>query len=178
MSGPLRAPRARRRDSRNGCDREYAPPSGVGGRLRAGRGEPANLRWGARGYTDRANDMPPVTGGKSTNCGSGAWPQQLTLADDRPNSAERCDRYHCGLRTTLRCCGMAFLSTPLCPRCDREMRYVPSVGQRAVFLCVGCGHVETREQSDPSAGVTQRRPPVRFTRRTLSTSPIGVCVTH
>ena len=42
----------------------------------AGRGEPANRCWGAMGYTDRVDDMPPVTGGKSTNCGSGAWPQQ------------------------------------------------------------------------------------------------------
>ncbi len=40
----------------------------------AGRaGEPL---LGAMGYTDRVDDMPPVTGGKSTNCGSGAWPQQ------------------------------------------------------------------------------------------------------
>jgi hypothetical protein len=48
-------------------------------------------------------------------------------------------------------CGMAFVSAPLCPRCDREMRRAPSVGQRTVFLCVACGHVETREQSDGAA---------------------------
>ena len=42
--------------------------------------QPAAFRlrwcWGccstAMGYTDRADDMPPVTGGKSTNCGSRA----------------------------------------------------------------------------------------------------------
>jgi hypothetical protein len=54
---------------------ESAPPRCVGGDCGwAGRaGEPL---LGAMGYTDRVDDMPPVTGGKSTNCGSGAWPQQ------------------------------------------------------------------------------------------------------
>ena len=51
----------------------------------AGRaGEP--LR-GAIGYTDRVDDMPAVTGGKSTNCGSGARPQRL-----RTDQAFRCPR--------------------------------------------------------------------------------------
>jgi hypothetical protein len=56
----------------------------------AGRGEPANRCWGAKGYTDRVNDMPPVTGGKSTNCGSGAWPQQLQRVRMNPFLAH-CD---------------------------------------------------------------------------------------
>jgi hypothetical protein len=43
----------------------------VWGGMVVGWGEPANRCWGAKGYTDRVNDMPPVTGGKSTNCGSG-----------------------------------------------------------------------------------------------------------
>ena len=51
----------------------------------AGRaGEPL---LGAMGYTDRVDDMPPVTGGKSTNCGSGARPQRL-----RTDQAFRCPR--------------------------------------------------------------------------------------
>ena len=51
---------------------ESAPPRCVGGNCGwAGRaGEPL---LGARGYADRVRDMPVVTGGKSTNCGSGAW---------------------------------------------------------------------------------------------------------
>jgi hypothetical protein len=55
---------------------ESAPPRCVGGDCGwAGRaGEPL---LGAMGYTDRVDDMPPVTGGKSTNCGSGARPQRL-----------------------------------------------------------------------------------------------------
>ena len=57
-----------------GCTR--VPRPGMSGGTVAGRGEPANRCWGAMGYTDRVDDMPPVTGGKSTNCGSGAWPQQ------------------------------------------------------------------------------------------------------
>ena len=54
---------------------EGVPRPAMSGGTVAGRGEPANRCWGAKGYTDRVNDMPPVTGGKSTNCGSGAWPR-------------------------------------------------------------------------------------------------------
>jgi hypothetical protein len=65
---------------------ESAPPRCVGGDCGwAGRaGEPL---LGAMGYTDRVDDMPPVTGGKSTNCGSGARPRRL-----RTDQAFRCPR--------------------------------------------------------------------------------------
>ena len=76
MSGPLRAIpiHANRADSRS---RQRMCPAQLCRGTVTGRGEPANRCWGARGNTDHVNDMPPVAGGKSTNCGSGAWPQQL-----------------------------------------------------------------------------------------------------
>ena len=76
MSGPLAlfqstSHRDVTRNALRAIKLEIAPPRCVGGDCGwAGRaGEPL---LGARGYADRVRDMPLVTGGKSTNCGSGA----------------------------------------------------------------------------------------------------------
>jgi hypothetical protein len=63
---------------------ECAPPSGVGGDFGLG-GACRRTVLGGKGVHRRDNNIPKVSGRKSTNCGSGAWPQQL-----RTDQAFRC----------------------------------------------------------------------------------------